>query len=185
MKRFAITVMMLGIILMNPLEVLAQRRPGEPPGQGRNRQELERRVMERLGAVVQEELGLDDGQLASLQEVMQSFRVDRQALSRAQGGLRRSLRDPSLDESSQDQAREFLAEMVRLQEEELDLYRREQGELLTVLNPLQLVQFYRIRDDLGMRIQRLRGGGGPGGTPGRSGGMGESVDWGGFLPRVR
>ena len=60
--------------------------------------------------------------------------------------------------------------MIRVQEAEFDLYRREQAELLTVLTPNQLVRFYKIRDDWGQRIQDLRRPRGPGGPGGRVGG---------------
>jgi hypothetical protein len=103
---------------------------------------------------------------------MRSFREDRQGLNQAQATLRYSLRDPSLEQMDEAQARELLGEMIRVQEAELELYRREQQSLLTVLSPNQLVRFYRIRDEWGQRLQRLRQGGGPGGPPGRGGGAG-------------
>lgn len=134
------------------------------------------------------QLDLEAEDLASLQAVMQSFREDRQMLNQDQASLRYRLRDPALQELAEEDARAVLAEMVRVQEVELELYRREQAELLTVLNPRQLVQFYRIREDWGQRIQQLRRGGGPGGpggpggTVGRPGGTGGSMDWGESLP---
>jgi hypothetical protein len=147
--------------------------------------------MQGFAAMVQEQLGLSEAELASLQGVMQSFREDRQLLGRAKADLRLNLRGAESGGGTQEGARALLEEMVRLQEWELDLYRQEQAELLTVLNPVQLVQFYRIRGELGMRIQRLRGGGGPGGpggpggTTGGAGGMDGFVGWEDFLPGVR
>jgi Spy/CpxP family protein refolding chaperone len=73
-------------------------------------------------------------------------------------------------------ARGLLTEMVALQQSELDLYKREQEELLKFLTPVQVVRYYRLRDDLGQRVQQLRmrrgwGGGG--------GGVGQGIRGGG------
>jgi hypothetical protein len=66
----------------------------------------------------------------------------------------------------------LLQEMVDLQQQELDLYKREQAELLTVMTPTELVRFYRLRDNLGQRLQQLRQGRGRGGGQGGAVGSG-------------
>jgi len=119
--------------------------------------------------IVQSRLGLTPEKMTQLQAVMQSFRQDRQEINRAQASLRYRLRDPSLDGISDEAAGDLLAEMIRAQEAELDLYRREQQELLTVLSPNEVVRFYRLREEWGQRIQELRQPGGPRG-PGNPGG---------------
>jgi hypothetical protein len=191
MKRLITVLAVMALLLLEPSGAWAQTRPGGPPGQGRDRQELEQRMRQGFGRMVQERLNLDPEQLEDLQSVMQSFREDRRSLNQEQNSLGRSLRMAAFEEMEGGEARTILNEMVRLQEVELELYRREQNELLTVLNPVQLVQFYRIREDMGARIQDLRRGraGGRGGPPGGTrepgGGMGGSVDRGGYLPGVR
>jgi hypothetical protein len=163
MKRYTVLVILGLALAFEPAPTLAQVR-----AQGGQRQQLERRLQQGFGRLVQTELGLNAEQIAPLQAIMQSFRGDRQAVYQAQAVLRYRLRDPSLAEVSDESAREVLGEMIRVQEAELDLYRREQAELLTVLTPNQLVRFYKIRDDWGKRIQDLRrprGPGGPGGRP--------------------
>ena len=165
MKRYTV-LMILGLALaFEPAPIPAQVR-----AQGGQRQQLERRLQQGFGRLVQTELGLTAEQLAPLQAIMQSFRGDRQAVNQAQVAVRYRLRDPNLAEASDETAREILEEMIRVQEAELDLYRREQAELLTVLTPNQLVRFYKIRDDWGQRIQDLRRPRGPGGPGGRAGG---------------
>ncbi len=165
MRRYLTGVTVALMLVLGPTEVLTQAR-----GQGqRQRQQLVRRVEQGFARLVQGQLGLDPTQLSSLQGVMQSFREDRQGLNQAQATLRYRLRDPGLEEMDEAQARELLAEMIRVQEAELELYRREQESLLTVLSPNQLVRFYRIRDEWGQRLQRMRQGGGAGGPPGRGG----------------
>jgi hypothetical protein len=151
------------------------RPPGEPL---RQRQQLERRVEQGFARMVQGRLDLTAEELLSLQRVMQSFRTDRQALNQAQASLRHRLRDPALAALTDEASMEILEEMIHLQEAELDLYRREQAQLLTVLTPKQLVLFYRIRDEWGQRIQQLRQRGGPRG-PGGAGPPGDGL---GILP---
>jgi hypothetical protein len=144
-----------------------------PPGGMRQRQQLERRVEQGFARLVQAQLDLPQEQLSSLQEVMQSFREDRQAVNQAQAALRYRLADPGLPDLTDEAAGEILAEMIRVQEAEVDLYRREQAQLLTVLSPNQLVRFYGLREEWGRRIQEMRKPGGPRGP----GGGGPSVGW--------
>ncbi len=102
-----------------------------------------------------------------------SFQEDRMELNRARAVVRFRLREQALQDMPEAEARSLLQEMIRLQEEEVDLYRREQEQLLQVLTPLQLVRFYNLRESLGQQVQELRRGRGPGRGPGGGpGGMG-------------
>ena len=120
---------------------------------------------------IQAQLGFSQEVMQSLQSVMRSFQQDRSSLNQAQATLRYRLRNPALSELGEDEARALIQEMVDLQQRELDLYKREQEELLKVMSPLQLIRFYRARDELGQRVQQLRQGRGQGGGPGGVGGM--------------
>jgi hypothetical protein len=167
MKRQVIWLFLVLATAIGPATAAAQ---GPPPGGMRRRQQLERRVEEGFARFLESRLGLSEAEVTSLQEVMRSFREDRQAVHQAQASLRYRLRDPALADLDEASARDILAEMIRLQEAELDLYRREQTQLLTVLSPKQLVLFYRTREEWGRRIQELRGPGGPRGVAGPAGG---------------
>jgi uncharacterized membrane protein YgcG len=79
----------------------------------------------------------------------------------------------------EDEAKALIQEMVDLQQCELDLYKKEQEELLLVLPPVQLIRFYRLRDDMGQRVQQLRQGRGRGGSRGGAGGLATAPDGGG------
>lgn len=150
-----------------------------PQGGQRQRMELEQRLHAGFGQVVRSRLGLSQEKLVALQGVMSSFQKDRMELNRAKAALRYRLQEPALQGVPDAQARRVLREMVQLQEQELDLYRREQEELLKVLSPTQLVRFYGLRESLGQQVQDLRlgrglgrgPGGGPGGGAGGPGGM--------------
>jgi len=167
MSKAISALALAGVLTMAPVFVSAQVTP--PPGGQRQRSELERRLHLGFQRSIQNQLGLGQETMQSLQGLMQSFQEERQVLNRAQGSLRYRLRDPALRDIGEDEARSILKEMVDVQQRELDLYRREQEELLKVVSPVQLIRFYGLRDDLGLRVQQLRQGRGQGGGPG--GGM--------------
>jgi hypothetical protein len=165
------SLMLAAALLAGPVMAAAQVR-GQM-GQ-RQRLELERRVQAGFGRAVRNQLELGQEEFQALQEVMRSFREHRMSLSESQASVRHRLRDPGLENLGESEAVDLLQDMVRVQEEELDLYRREQGELLRVLTPVQLLVFYRVREDIGRQVQQLRGGRGPGGggPPGSASGVG-------------
>jgi Spy/CpxP family protein refolding chaperone len=164
-----------GALTLAPLFASAQVTP--PPGGQRQRLELERRLQLGFQRSIQNQLQLDQGVLQSLQGITQSFQEQRSTLARAQASLRYRLRDPALRDMGEAEARALLQEMVDLQQQEVDLYKREQVELLNVLTPAQLVRFYRLRDNMGQQVQQLRQGRGQGGGVG--GGVGLAPNPGG------
>jgi hypothetical protein len=167
-RRFSV-ILALGLLLAGPVVASAQV---TPPGGQRQRRQLEQRLRARYGQMVRTQLGLSQDEFVALQGVMESFREHRMALSQAEASLRHRLRDPGLESLGDPEAMDLLGEMIRVQEEELDLYRREQEELLRVLSPSQLVLFYRLRDQLGRQVDQLRRGRGPGGMGLGQGGLG-------------
>jgi len=159
-----------GVLALTPTLASSQVNP-PPGGQQRQRMEMERRLEQGFQASIQSQLGFDRAKMQEVRAVMQSFQEERRALNRAQASLRYRLRDPALPDMQEDEARALIQEMVDLQQQELDLYKREQGELLEVMSPVQLIRFYRLRDDMGQRVQQLRQGRGQGGAGGGVGGM--------------
>ena len=162
------TLALAGALTMAPMFASAQVTP--PTGGQGQRLELERRLQLGFGRSIQNQLRLDSEQAQRVQGIMQSFQGERQALNRAQASLRYRLRDPALPDMGEDEAMALINEMVDLQQRELDLYKSEQAELLKVLSPIQVLRFYRLRDDLGQRVQQVRQGRGQGGGPGGVGG---------------
>lgn len=144
--------LVVGVLLLWPSGLVAQV---VPPG-GQRARELERRLEARFQDMIEERLQLGPEEARRLQGVMESFREKRMTLNRAQSSLRHQLRDPALPDLTEEEAREILRETIRLQEEELELYRREQEELLSILSPTQLVRFYSLREALGRRLRQLR-----------------------------
>ena len=167
MTRAVMVSVLAGSFIVVPALARAQATP--PPGGQRHRMELEQRLHAGFGQMVRSRLGLDPDELAALQRVMMSFQEDRLKLNQARGVLRFRLREQALQSMPEEEARTLLQEMIRLQEEELGLYRREQQQLLQVLTPLQLVRFYGLRENLGQQVQEVRQGRGPGRGPGGGG----------------
>ena len=151
----------------------AQQR-GMGPGP-ENRQQLERRVRARFAEMMQQRLGLSAEQSKRLNDTVESFMERRQRLVADEQALRRRMQAIALEQEPTDaEARTLLARMQELRDQEARLFQDEQQALMQVLTPVQLVRFHAMREQLGQRIQQLRGGGGqgpmPGGPPGGRGG---------------
>ena len=169
-KHTVILVAVVAGLMALAVPASSQVRPRPTP---EARERLERQVRERFQQLIQTELGIDEAVSVSLREAMESFNEERRALAMRQAELRRRLRSSgSLLDA--DEAREVLDEVVAVQQVEVDLLAREQGALLEILSPPQLVRFYTLREQFSERVRRLRGepgtprrgGGGPGGGPG-------------------
>jgi hypothetical protein len=155
------TLAMASVLTLAPVLLSAQVTP--PRGGQRQRLELERRLQQGFQRSIQTQLGWDQAQMEGLRGIMRSFQQERMVLNRAQASLRHRLRDPALQDLGEEDATALLQEMLEIQQRELDLYKREQEEFLRVMNPVELVRFYRLRENLGQRIQQMRQGGGRGG----------------------
>lgn len=190
-------------LTLSAVPVAAQQRP---PDRRPERADLERRVRARFGEMVKNRLGLTDEQAAQLDEAVGSFRQERQTLFREEQALQKRTEAALLEGGpSDDEARDLLDQMQKLQFQEAELFKSEQEKLLQVLTPSQLVRFHALREEMGRRIQQLRGGpgmpgrrgpggmGGPGGVNRRPGGPGggypdalpdylDGYGLGGYLP---
>jgi hypothetical protein len=151
-----------------------------PGARNPSRHELERRVRARYGEMMKERLGLSGEQAERLGQTVDSFADRRQRFVADEQALRRRIEAMLLEQDPTDEeASSLLARMQDLHVEEAELFQDEQEALLQVLTPVQLVRFHAMRDQLGQRIQQLRGwqrppgparrpggGGFPGGLPG-------------------
>ena len=133
--------------------------PGQHP---QERQQLERRVRARFAEMMQQRLGLSAEESERLDSTVESFMERRQRLVADEQALRRRMEAIALEqEPTEAEARTLIDRMQQLREEEVRLFRAEQEALLQVLTPVQLVRFHAMREQLGQRIQQLRGGMGP------------------------
>jgi Spy/CpxP family protein refolding chaperone len=163
-------VLALSLCTLVPATVTAQRGQGRPEI---DRAQLEERVRAQMGRLMRERLGLDEAEAERLSEVVRGFDGRRRTLFAEEQATRRSvetiLRDGANDE---DEARELIARMWELRQEEAALFREEQEALLDVLTPVQVLRLQELRQDLGQRIRAL--GQGRGGRPGVAPGAGPS-----------
>jgi Spy/CpxP family protein refolding chaperone len=113
--------------------------------------------------MMQQRLGLSSEESARLDSTVEAFRERRQRLVADEQALRRRMEAIALEqEPTEAEARTLLARMQELRDQEVRLFQAEQQALMEVLTPVQLVRFHAMREQLGQRIQQLRGGMGPG-----------------------
>jgi Spy/CpxP family protein refolding chaperone len=157
-------VALLAVSLAGGTAAAQQRGMGPGPG---NRQQLERRVRARFAEMMQQRLGLSTEQSKRLNDTVESFMERRQRLVADEQALRRRMEAIALEQEPTDaEARTLLTRMQELRDQEAGLFQDEQQALMQVLTPVQLVRFHAMREQLGQRIQQLRGGGGQGPMPG-------------------
>lgn len=156
------------IVLLLAASLLAA--PAIAQGGGRGR--LEQQVRERIGRVVQQQLGLTDAETQRLQGVNQRFEGQRRELVRQEREARLSLRSEVLRGDSADQKRTdaLLGTLLDLQRKRLDLVEAEQRELARFLTPVQRAKYLALQDQMRRRVEEMRqragqrrpGGPGPG-----------------------
>jgi hypothetical protein len=71
---------------------------------------------------------------------------------------------------TEEEASQILTEMLELSDQEATLFREEQGALLQILSPQEVVRYLVLRQELGDQIRGIRGRGGPGRGRGRQDG---------------
>jgi len=159
--------LMLSLLAVVPLQ--AQRGPAMGRrGMSAERAQLEMRVRARMAEMMRERLALSEEDDARLSTVVEQFDGQRRQLAREQRGLRRRVEELRLDRGQdQSEAAELLQRMAALRMQEAELYQAEQEALLEILTPVQVLHYVSMRDLLGERLQRIRGG-----QSGRSGGRG-------------
>ena len=151
--------LLIAILLLGGAERLVAQAGG---GQ---RQEMELRIQARFGNLVREQLGLDDEQVQSLQDVVLDFRRRRAEFTRDERAARARVAGLGGGRGGVDltdeEASEILLEMRSLSGEEASIFREEQEALLEILSPSQVVRYIVMRQQLGDRIRGLGSRGGP------------------------
>ena len=162
----AVLVCALAAVVAAPASGESQR---VPPGSGgvQGREELERRVQARFAEMMRQRLGLTAAEAQQLNQTVESFAGERRRLLVEEETVRRRAQ-AFLGErnATEADATALLSRMRELRHQEARLFQAEQEALLTVLTPIQVVQFLGMRAELGERIQQLRRGQGPPGGAG-------------------
>jgi hypothetical protein len=154
----------LAATLLVAAPVVAQQ-TGPPQRGPIDRSQIEQRIMAQFRTLVGTELGIDSVTAGALFAVVGEMQEERRALQMRESALNRRLRGTGVYLSDQ-QSAEALDEFIAIKREELRLLEAEHVRLGEVLSPPQLLRFYSLREEMGERIRRLRGGErGPRGTP--------------------
>ncbi len=172
MRRHILLAALL-VLPLAPATALAQRpgpfsieRPPRAPGAARpgqrgvgalRRQQLQQQVFTRFMDRAQQRLGLSAADRQRLEQVIRANEVQRRELAREARQVRQQLnvaaRDPSTPQSEYDR---LLAQVADLRQRDLALWRDEQAQLATVLNPRQRAQFMAMRMEFAEMVQRMR-----------------------------
>ena len=151
-------------------------RSGAPRLTDAQRAQMERRLEERINAIVRERLALSDEQFAKLREVARRVEDERRALRSEEMTTRFALRRELLagDKANEGTVAELLDRMPQFERRRLDLMEREQRELAKFLSPTQRAKYIGMQDELrrGMQeVQRRRMDRDPSNASGDAGGV--------------
>lgn len=152
---------------------------------GTNRANLEQQVQQRIGQVTKQQLGLNDAQMAKLQETNRKFDERRRLVVDQERDVRMSLRDEMLrpDSARQTQVAALLDRVIKTQRQRVDIQEQEQKELAGFLTPLQRAKYFALEQQVRQRVNQMRqaqmqgrgrmgrGGPGPGMPLGRARGV--------------
>ncbi|HEY2851619.1 MAG TPA: hypothetical protein VGJ18_02150 [Gemmatimonadaceae bacterium] len=141
----------------NPGVSRRQQLPDEGTGVG-NRAQLERRFQQTLFQVTRQRVGLTDEQMKRLVPVNQRFTTQRRAIQRQERQTRLALRDAIRDSSQADQAKitEYLARLIDLQRQRVELLAQEQKDLAEFMTPLQRAKYTALQEQVRQRIEQMR-----------------------------
>jgi hypothetical protein len=129
----------------------------QPPANQENRQQLQRRLQQRLWQMTQRRVGLSDAQMNRLAPVHQRFESERRSITREERQTRLALRDALRDSTHADQAQVsgYLDKLVQLQRRRADLIDQEQKELAQFMTPVQRARYTALQEQVRQRIQQL------------------------------
>ena len=137
----------------------AQAVTAAPPG---NRTALEQQFRERTAKLVQQRLGLNDAQLAKLEQSNLKFAPQLRQLAAQERDIRYQLRQEMMagNSANQQHVSDLLDAAIRMQRQRLGIVESEQKELAGFLTPVQRARYIALQAQFGKRAQELSGQGG-------------------------
>ena len=144
--------------------------PQQTPGANPRRAELETRLRQRTGEIVQRRLGLTQDQMIKLQAANKDFEKQRMDLMMRERTTRQMLRAQLMmgDSANSSKVSQLLDQSIQIQRQRLDLLQSEQRELGKFLNPVQRARYLGLQTQMRQRAQQMQSGqmrrrmGGPG-----------------------
>ena len=146
---------LLGAAVVWAPRIGAQQADAQAPAAGGA---LEQRVRQRLGAIVREQLGLDEAQARRLGEVSARYERERRALALRERELRLQLRDELQggEQANQERVSRALDRMLEVQRSRVDIVQREQKDLAAFLTPVQRAKYLVLQDQVRRRLEEAR-----------------------------
>lgn len=143
-------------LAQDPGPMPSQQAPGANP----RRAELEQRLRQRTGEIVQRRLGLTQDQMTKLQAANKDFEKQRMDLMSRERTTRQMLRAQIMmgDSANQTKVNQLLDQSIQIQRQRLDLLQSEQRELGKFLNPVQRAKYLGLQSEMRQRAQQLRNG---------------------------
>ena len=127
-----------------------------------NRTALEQQFRERTAKLVQQRLGLNDAQLAKLEQSNLKFAPQLRQLAAQERDIRFQLRQEMMagNSANQQHVSDLLDAAIRMQRQRLGIVESEQKELAGFLTPVQRARYIALQAQFGKRAQELSGQGG-------------------------
>ena len=125
---------------------------------GANRADLEQQVQQRIAQVTKQQLGLNDQQMAKLQETNRKYDEKRRLVVDQERDVRMSLRDEMLrpDSARQTQVAALLDRVIKTQRQRVDIQEQEQKELAGFLTPIQRAKYFALEQQVRQRVNQMR-----------------------------
>ena len=159
MKYVGFCVGVATVLLSMPAQSQQPNRLQQGAGAGAERREMiERRLRERVGAVVRERLQLSDEQWTKVTATNRKFEESRRLLVQQERDIRLGLRDEMLsgEKANQDRVSGLLDRWQKVQRQRLELLEQEQKELGTYLTPVQRAKFLVLQEQMRRRVEEMR-----------------------------
>jgi hypothetical protein len=119
-----------------------------------DRAQLEQRVKVQLVRVLREQVGLNEAQIAHVQELSRHIEAQRQGFNHIEQQARTSLREEVLlaDTSRNAVVAQLIDQLIKAQDQKTELLAVEQKELATFMTPMQRAKVFGIEDLIRRRV---------------------------------
>ena len=122
-----------------------------------DRAQLEQRVKVQMVRVLREQVGLNESQIAHVQDLSRRVEEQRQSLNRLEQQARVALREEVLlaDTSRNTVVAQLIDQILKAQDQKTELLATEQKELATFMTPMQRAKVFGIEDLIRRRVNEM------------------------------
>ena len=122
-----------------------------------DRAQLEQRVKVQMVRVLRDQVGLNESQIAHVQDLSRRIEEQRQSLNRLEQQARVALREEVLlaDTSRNAVVAQLIDQILKAQDQKTELLATEQKELATFMTPMQRAKVFGIEDLIRRRVNEM------------------------------